>query len=173
MTAERFAWRPVFGADAAWAAFWIFAVPWGMSAWFLFLCEWLGFPLPDGTNKWMVVPLLLIFLPLQISVVRNVLDKRDRLVVDAEGLLWRPWSERVIPWSAIQRVTHTTAVGQDYVGLWLKDPDQHGATGLTRLLSWHSKHGDVPIHMKPSGATVPQLFAAIARFRSDLVPSGS
>lgn len=169
MTAERFASRPVFGADAAWAAFWIFAIPWGMAAWFLFLCEWLGLPLPDGTNKWMVIPILLIFVPMQVTVVRNLLDKRERIVIDAQGVLWRHWSEDIIPWSAIERVTRTHAVTFDYVGLWLDHPERYGATGLKRLLSWHSKHGDVPIHAKSTGATAEELLAAIGRFRPELI----
>ncbi len=167
MTGERFAARPVFGADAAWAAFWIFAIPLGTSAWFLFLCEWLGFPLPDGTNKWMVIPILLIFVPMQVAVVRNLLDTRERIVIDGEGVRWRHWSDEIIPWPAIRRVTHTRASMQDYVGLWLDDPARYGATGLKRWLSWHSRHGDVPIHAKATGATAEELLAAISRFRPE------
>lgn len=169
MRPERFASRPVFGADAAWAAFWIFAIPWGMSAWFLFLGEWLGFTLPDGTDKWMVVPILLIFVPMQVAVLRNLFDKRERIVIDGDGVMWRKWSERVIPWAAIRRVTHTTAARQHFVGLWLDDPAKHGATGLKRWLSWHDRHGDVPIHAPSTGATAEELLAAIGRFHPELI----
>jgi hypothetical protein len=155
----------------------VFALPWAVVIWFLFLCEALGFELPVGTNKWMVIPIAAVFLPIQWTAARALFDRRDRLVADARGVLWRPWSETVIPWAEIRRVRPHTVWGlQHYVILDLHHPQRYPATSGLRWTAWANRkagYGDVAIQTDGTDTEPAELGRVIEQFRKAAAAPGT
>jgi hypothetical protein len=169
MTTERFIVQPKLDRDKFPQAFaTVVVMPWALVIWFLFLGEALGFPSPPGTNKWMAIPLAVIFLPLQWTFIRNLLDKRERLVADARGVMWRPWSEAVIPWAEIRRVRPVSVFGRRFVSLDLHHPDAYPATSGLKWTAWANRkagYGDVSIQTDGTDTDQAALIGVIEQFR--------
>lgn len=171
MTTQRFAVSRKFDRDKApTALFTLFVIPWGLVIWFLFLGEALGFDLPAGTNKWMVIPIALIFLPMQWIVLRNLFDRRERLVADARGIMWRPWSETAIPWTEIRAVKPRSVWGSNFVCLDLHHPEDYPATSGLRWTAWGNRkagYGDVSIQTDGTDTSPAELMSVIEQFRRE------
>ncbi|MET0272896.1 MAG: STM3941 family protein [Phenylobacterium sp.] len=177
MTAQTFTvWRKLDRRKVPEALFAVFAIPWGMAIWTLFLGEALGFDLPKGTNKWMFIPIAAVFLPMQWMVIRNLLDRRPLVVVDARGILSRFWSETVIPWAAIRRVRPVTIWGfRRFVSLDLHHPEDYPATTGLKWTAWANRkagYGDVSIQLDGTDTDQAQLIRVIEQFRNAAASPG-
>jgi hypothetical protein len=169
MAAQQFTVRPKLDRDRfPTVAMTVFVMPWALVAWYTFLCEALGFDLPAGTNKWMAIPIAAIFLPIQWAAARALLDRRDRLVADASGIMWRPWSEDVIPWEEIRAVRPVTVFGRRFVSLDLHHPERYPATTGLKWTAWANRkagYGDVSIQTDGTDTDQAELAQVIAQFR--------
>lgn len=60
-------------------------------------------------------------------VVRELLEDRPQIVIDGEGIIYRPWSNRRIPWSAIAnyRLERELIGDMRRVRLYLRDPGSY------------------------------------------------
>lgn len=159
------------------ALFCVFVLPWAVVIWFTVLREAVGLGVAPGTNKWMVIPIALIFLPIQWTAARNLLDRRDRLVADARGLLWRPWSEAVIPWSEIREVRRRDLWwSQHYVVLDLHHPEKYPATTGLKWSAWANRkagYGDIAIQTNGTDTDPAALTRVIEQFRQAAAGQGA
>ncbi|SHI93065.1 hypothetical protein SAMN02745194_01408 [Roseomonas rosea] len=84
--------------------------------------------------------LVLIALAIGIAVcLRLALQKRPVLIVDRHGFTWTRWSDRPIPWEAVERWQRKRYLFNDYLTIWLKDPSAHPGKPIQRLLGFGNR----------------------------------
>lgn len=102
----------------------------------------------------------------------RLFDDREWIVVDRFGFLWRQWSERPIPWSAIssfqiqkQHVRWPAYVR--HLCIYLNDPAQHPRTtwrGRFFGRGWNMGFGDITVTTIGTEVTVDELLEAMEHF---------
>lgn len=183
MSNERFA------ANRAWklySRFWLiltlFAIPWGMVAWFGFIAPGLGIPPPKGADNRMLPVILLLFAPFQYMLARRLFDKGPTLMIDRQGIWSKEWSDQVIPWEAIEsvRIQHQFAnpvtdiafQKRSYVTLNLYQPELYPQRSrFGRLMHRTNRrfgYGDVIIVMDAVDATPEAVLKIIGHFQPRL-----
>ena len=80
---------------------------------------------------WIAIPVFGLFGAL---IAARLFDRRAQIVVDAEGLMFRQWSDEHIPWSAVSGIDERTMQGQRFFGIYLHDISAHPPTRLVGKL---------------------------------------
>lgn len=103
----------------------------------------------------------------------GLFDGGDQLVVDRGGILWRTWSDRMIPWSAIRschaarkRKWRDGLIGRR-IALFLHHPDLHPPTTFRGRLfgrPWNLRVGHITIYTTALDRDGADIVAAIERF---------
>lgn len=81
---------------------------------------------------------LLVLTPVVIGMfvcLRLALQNRPVLTIDRHGFTWTRWSDRPIPWDAVERWQRKRYLFNDYLTIWLKDPSAYPGKPIQRLLS--------------------------------------
>jgi hypothetical protein len=98
---------------------------------------------------------------------RRLFDRDDQIVVDDQGIFWKQWSQRTIPWLAIQAIERRRVRSEQFVCLTLDDPSRHPSDGLLGRLAGTNRtfgFGHVAITMQGTDKSIAEMIAAIERF---------
>lgn len=78
----------------------------------------------------------MIFAPLcALIAVRQLFRTGPVMEIGPEGLVWRRWSDTVIPWTAFTRAEAVQVHRQKLLSLWLADPAAYRSTKLLGRLA--------------------------------------
>lgn len=103
------------------------------------------------------------------AVAVRQMFRRDAVIeVDQGGLLWRRWSNTVIPWSAIADAQVRTMSGQQFLCLTLTEPDLYSSSSLTGRLAGMNKtmgFGDIAVGVQGTDRPMDELVEAVRRCR--------
>jgi len=104
-----------------------------------------------------------------LAAARRVFDSKEELRIGSNGVLWRRWSDDVVPWSEIEDVTSYSVKRQKFIVLHLRDPDLFPARGLVNSLlasvNRHMTGGDICITLGGTDRSFDEAADAILRFR--------
>ncbi|MBP0492903.1 hypothetical protein [Roseomonas indoligenes] len=106
---------------------------------------------------WMVLSLIL------------ALQRRPLLVIDAAGVTWSRWSDRPIPWNALEHWQRRRYINSDFVTIWLKDPAAYRPGPLQRFQAWGNR-GLGFGHLTLSGGGMDRSFTEMAQAFADFAP---
>lgn len=91
------------------------------------------------------------------------------IAIDADGITWRKWSDRPIPWHAI---TRAKAYGEHgFVVLWLDDEARAGGCQPARsfaLVSHWLGQGDIALHTQGTARSFEDMLAAARHYAPHL-----
>lgn len=113
---------------------------------------------------WLGIP---FFGALALVAIAKLRDRKPRLVVDEEGILWSSWSGETIPWREIERVVDHQIAGQTVFGVYLHDPARCPPTRWTGRLSVRQRGfgmGDMSINLSGTDRSAEELRAALDSF---------
>lgn len=103
-----------------------------------------------------------------IMGMKMLFNTREQVRIGATGIRWTRWSDQLIPWSEIEKVTTWHYKGQKSIILHLRDPDLFPGRGIlgraakaNRLMTG----GDIGITMIGTNRSFADAMAAIDRFR--------
>lgn len=97
-------------------------------------------------------------------MLRQLLRTGPVMEIDARGILWRRWSDAVIPWSAIVRAEPRAMYNQKFLCLWLDDPGRYPATSTLGKLSSLNKgigFGDLALSMQGTDQSFDRLLEVV------------
>lgn len=100
--------------------------------------------------------------------VKKLRDQGAQLEVGPEGILYAPWSDRLIPWSEIIDVTTWSMRQQQMIVLHLAHPEHFPGKGLAGRIAGANKAltgGDITISMTGTDRRFDETLAAITWFR--------
>lgn len=124
--------------------------------------------LPEPGVRWIGGGIAALFGLLAIGCVRQLLRTDPVIEIGPEGVLWRRWSDQLVPWSAITRVAVRRVRYQRFVCLWLADPSAYPPARRFGKLSRVNKalgFGDLPLATGGLDRHTDELVAAIAAYR--------
>ncbi|PKP94037.1 MAG: hypothetical protein CVT77_03750 [Alphaproteobacteria bacterium HGW-Alphaproteobacteria-16] len=93
---------------------------------------------------------ILIFAVFAVIGVRQLFRTGPVMEIDSRGILWRRWSDQVIPWRAIRRAETRAVRGQPFLCLWLDTPEAYPSTAMLGRLAGLNRgmgFGDIAITM--------------------------
>ncbi|MCR5869886.1 MULTISPECIES: STM3941 family protein [unclassified Sphingomonas] len=107
---------------------------------------------------------ILLFSGFAVIGIRQLF--RDGLVmeIDARGILWRRWSDQVIPWSAITRAEPRAIRGQQFLCLWLDAPERYPARSTLGWLASLNKgmgFGDIALAVQGTDQSFQRLLEVV------------
>jgi hypothetical protein len=85
---------------------------------------------PRSGPTWIGWPGAILFAVFAIGWSLRLRERADQIVVDAQGLTWRAYSEEHIPWSAVEAIERRSIRRQIFFAVYLKDPGAHPPTRL-------------------------------------------
>ena len=103
-----------------------------------------------------------------VATFRKIFDERPQLTIDSSGVLWTPWSDRLIPWSEIQDVTTWSHRNQNFIVLHLRNAELFPGKGLNAKLAGANRvltGGDIAISLTGSNRSYGDAMSAIERFK--------
>jgi hypothetical protein len=113
---------------------------------------------------WIGAPFFGIFAVVALAKLR---DCRDRLVIDGRGILWRAWSDEVIPWTEIERIEERQIARQTMFSVYLHDPARCPPKGWTGRIAASQRGfgaGDMAITLSGTDKSDDELREALSRF---------
>lgn len=122
---------------------------------------------------------ILFFGAVGIVGVRQLFRTGPVMRVDEAGILWRRWSDRTIPWDAIVRAEAHDMMGQQFMCLWLDEPERYRPTSLlgrTARINKGMGFGDIALSLQGTDQRFDRLVAVIdahLRNRDQRVGTGS
>ena len=136
---------------------------------FVLLGFWLAGLLGDARDPgslWIGWLSILFFGACGVAILVRMRDRRDQIVVDRNGILWRQWSDTIIPWAAITAIDRRRIQGQSFLCLHLRDPSAYPSfrllgrmAGLNRGIGF----GDISISASGTDRKFVELEEAIGR----------
>jgi len=99
--------------------------------------------------------------------------------IDERGMLWRRWSDQIIPWSAIARTEQRAVYNQKFLCIWLDRPEQYPTRSRLGKLSGLNKgmgFGDIALSMQGTDQSFKRLVEVVdahLRARDQRVGTGS
>ena len=84
--------------------------------------------------------------------------------VRAQGLYWRRWSDRTIPWAAFTRAEVKSIRRQDFLALWLRDPQAYRSTNVFERIARLNRamgFGDIALSTQATDRRFDELVAAV------------
>lgn len=132
--------------------------------------------LPEPWFVWLQWPFAFLLVMAAAVLMADLLDRRGQLVVNLYGVIWRRWSDEIIPW---EEVSHFSSEKQ-YVGsgliylpylcLCLKDPARHPRTKWRARFfgrPWNLGYGNITVSTVGLDKTVNEVLAAMRGFAPD------
>jgi hypothetical protein len=102
-----------------------------------------------------------------VAIAAKLRDKSAQLVIDGRGILWRPWSDSVIPWSEVERIEERQIARQTMFAVYLRDPTLCPPTRWTGKLSARQRGfgmGDMSLTLSGTDRNEQELRDALTRF---------
>lgn len=112
-------------------------------------------------------------------MLRQLLRDGPVMEIDDRGILWRRWSDQVIPWSAIVRAEPHAVYNQKFLSLWLDAPERYPARSTLGKLSRMNKgmgFGDLALSMQGTDQSFDRLLDVVGAYlnaRDQRVGTGS
>ena len=126
-----------------------------------------GAPLRPG-REWLGWLCAVLFGGGSLVLIRRLFDRRDQIVIDRRGVLWRGWSDTVIPWSAIAGTEPRPVRLLPFLCLHLHDPAHYPSSRwFGRMMAGWSRRngfGDVSITTQATDRSFGELLDAVDRF---------
>ncbi|WP_423606722.1 STM3941 family protein [Sphingomonas sp. MS122] len=122
---------------------------------------------------------ILVFGGFAVVGVRQVFRAGPVMEIDSRGILWRRWSDQVIPWSAIVRVEKQAIQYNKFLCLWLDVPEHYPGGSTLGKLSGVSKFmggGDITLSVAGTDQGFDRLVEVVdahLRARDQRVGTGS
>lgn len=107
---------------------------------------------------------ILIFAVFAGIGVRQLFRTGPIMEIDSRGILWRRWSDQVIPWHAILRAETRAVRGQPFLCLWLNAPEHYRSTATLVRLAGLNKglgFGDVAVTMAGTDQSFQKLIDVV------------
>ncbi len=104
-----------------------------------------------------------------VAMVKRLFDRRAQLQIGPSGIVWSPWSDKLIPWSEITDITTWSYKGQKAIILHLGNPDHFPGRGLAAKLAGANQKltgGDISISLTGTNRNYESALSAIAEFRA-------
>jgi len=95
---------------------------------------------------------------------RQLFRTRSVLEIDAQGILWRRWSDQIIPWSAVVRAELRSVYGQNFLCLWLDAPARYPSRSTLGKLSALNKgmgFGDIALSTQGTDQSFDRLVEVV------------
>jgi hypothetical protein len=137
---------------------------------FVAACLWI-LSLPASEISEMAVIAAYVGIPFfgvcAIVGARQLFRTEPVLQIDENGILWRRWSDEVIPWSAIRGMSILEIRRQRSLTLKLVEPERYPGKGLLGLLAGANRAlsgGDINLNMAGTDRRFDEMLAAIDHF---------
>ena len=104
-----------------------------------------------------------------IALAKKFFDAQVQLQIGPSGVRWYPWSDQLVPWSEIQRVTTWSVKRQKFIVLHLRNPERFRGRGLTAIFGSANRRmtgGDICISLTGTNRSLDDAMSAIAHFRA-------
>lgn len=102
-----------------------------------------------------------------LAGTRQLFRSEPVLEIDEAGILWRRWSDQVIPWSAIKGMSIWQFRRQRSLTIKLLDPEDYPGKGLMGLLAGPNRAisgGDISLNIAGTDRRFDEMLAAIDHF---------
>lgn len=99
-----------------------------------------------------------------IVLIRQLLRAGPVMEIDGRGILWRRWSDQIIPWSAVVRAESSKVYGQNFLCLWLDAPEHYPSRSTLGKLSGLNKgmgFGDISLSMQGTDQSFERLVEVV------------
>jgi hypothetical protein len=137
---------------------------------FVAICLWI-LSLPPGEISEKALIASYVGIPFfglcAIVGVRQLFRTTPVLEIDENGILWRRWSDDIIPWSAIRGMSIMEIRRQRSLTLKLVEPERYPGKGLMGLLAGANRAmsgGDISLNMAGTDRRFDELLAAMDQF---------
>jgi len=137
---------------------------------FVIVCAWI-LSLPSGEISEKAVIAAYVGIPFfglcAIVAARQLFRTTPVLEIDEKGILWRRWSDEIIPWNAIRDMSILEIRRQRSLTLKLVEPERYPGRGLMGLLAGANRAmsgGDISLNVAGTDRRFDELLAAIDRF---------
>ena len=103
-----------------------------------------------------------------LALIKAFFEKRERLRINASGIHWTVWSNKMIPWPEITDVTTWQFHSQKMIVLHLRDAARFPSASPLAALSGASRAltgGDIAISLSGTNRSYREAMEAIRRFR--------
>jgi hypothetical protein len=119
-----------------------------------------------GTNwvGWIAIP---FFGAVALAIIGRLRDAGEQLVVDESGIVWRAWSDDVVPWSEIEKIVERHVARQVMFAVHLRDPSRCPPTRWTGRIAARQRGfgmGDMSISVSGTDRSNDELRNALTRF---------
>ncbi|WP_447728060.1 STM3941 family protein [Sphingomonas koreensis] len=107
---------------------------------------------------------ILFFGACAIVIFRQLFRVEPVMVIDERGILWRRWSDQVIPWSAIVRAEPNSIHYQKFLCLWLDAPERYPPRSTLGKFSGINKgmgFGDLALAMQGTDQSFKRLLKVV------------
>lgn len=95
---------------------------------------------------------------------RQLFRRTSVLEIDEQGILWRRWSDQIIPWSAVVRAEPSSVYRQNFLCLWLDAPERYPSRSTLGKLSGLNKgmgFGDIALSMQGTDQSFERLVEVV------------
>lgn len=99
-----------------------------------------------------------------VVIARQLFRSEPVMEIDSRGILWRRWSDQVVPWSAIVRAEPRAVYNQNFLCLWLDAPERYPARSTLGKLSGMNKamgFGDLSLSMQGTDQSFDRLLEVV------------
>ncbi|RYD95825.1 MAG: hypothetical protein EOP61_19030 [Sphingomonadales bacterium] len=103
-----------------------------------------------------------------IITARQMCQSGPVMEIDARGILWRRWSDQILPWHAIIRTEERSVRNQKFLCLWLDAPSRYPSRSTLGLLAGLNKgigFGDIALTTQGTDQHFQQLVEAVNAHR--------
>ena len=132
----------------------------------LWIAGLIGSP-PKPGREWLGWVAALFFGFAAFKIGSRLSGPAVQIVVDGNGIFWRPAYDETIPWSAIRTIRPARVRHQRFLCLYLKNPAQFPRTGVGGALAHLNKQmafGDVAISATGTDQSFEALLVAVERY---------
>lgn len=130
----------------------------------------LALPLAPDAPLWARIMGLVIVAPIVVFLatrLKLLIVTAPTLEISPAGLLWRGWSETLIPWSAVARWRTKTYFGHQQATFWLHEPSLYPSSTVNGLINPGNKwlgFGDITLNAGGTNRDFAELAAALTQF---------
>ena len=117
--------------------------------------------IPASVIAWVCI---LFFGVVAIGWLRQFARSEPVMEIGRDGISWRRWSDRTIPWAAIERAEVTRMANQPFLALWLSDPVRYGSTTLLGRMQGANKamgFGDIALSVQGTNRSFDEMVEAV------------
>lgn len=107
---------------------------------------------------------ILFFGACAVSIAKQLFRTGPVIEIDQKGILWRRWSDEIIPWSAILQTEQRSVYSQKFLCLWLDAPERYPSRSSFGKLSGLNKgmgFGDIALSTQGTDQSFDRLVEVV------------